>query len=219
MKQPPIVAASVLSADFARLGEEAQNALAAGAERLHLDIMDNLYVPNLTFGPPVCAALRKLLPNADLDAHLMTQNPDNLVLPFAKAGANGLAFHPDAAQHPHRTAETIAANGMRPGIALNPHQTPDGLEYLLGAAEAVIVMTVNPGFGGQTFIPQMLDKIRAVRKIIDNSGKPVRLQVDGGVNEQTAKLCLEAGADTLVAGNYIFGGGNYAEAVNALRPK
>lgn len=216
MKQPQIIAASILSADFAALGEESEKALAAGAHRLHLDIMDNHYVPNLTFGAPVCAALRRRLPDADLDVHLMTAPVDNLIAPFAAAGANGLAFHPDAAPHPHRTAGAIAAAGMRAGVAFNPAAPLTSLEYFLDVIDAVLIMTVNPGFGGQPFIPKMLDKIAAARAAIDRCGRPVRLQVDGGITPETAAQCAAAGADTLIAGNYIFGGGDYAAAVAAL---
>ena len=216
MKQPLIIAASVLSADFAALGEESENALAAGAHWLHLDVMDNHYVPNLTFGAPVCAALRRRLPNADLDVHLMTTPVDNLIAPFAAAGASGLTFHPDAANHPHRTAGEIAAAGMRAGIAFNPAAPLAPLEYFLETIDTVLLMTVNPGFGGQKFIPKMLDKIAAARTAIDRCGRTVRLQVDGGITPKTAAQCAAAGADTLVAGHYIFSREDYAAAIAAL---
>ena len=215
------IAASLLAADFARLGEDAAAALDAGADLLHLDAMDNHYVPNLTFGAPVCAALRRALPKAKMEAHLMTSPVDNLIAPFANAGADALIFHPEAENHPHRTLRAIADAGMKAGVALNPGTPLAVLDNLLDEADIVLMMTVNPGFGGQKFINSVLEKVAAAKKMIAVRGKTVSLQVDGGVNSKNAIRCADAGADVLIAGNSIFSGGakDYAKKIAALRGK
>ena len=214
--RPPIVAASLLAANFAILGEEVASAEAAGADWLHLDVMDNHYVPNLTFGAPVCRDLRKVS-SLPFDVHLMTEKADTLVEPFAAAGADWLTFHPDAVTHPHRTATAIATAGMKVGVALNPAAPLTALDYLLDSIDLVLLMTVNPGFGGQAFIPAVLEKVAAVRRRIDDCGREIRLSVDGGVNAETASSCRAAGADTLIAGNAIFHAADRAGAVRAIR--
>lgn len=213
----PVIAPSILSADFARLGEEVDAVLAAGADWIHFDVMDNHYVPNLTIGPMVCAALRKYGVTAPIDVHLMVEPVDALVPEFAKAGATSISFHPEASAHVHRTIQLIRDHGCRPGIVLNPATPLEVLDWVLEDIELVLVMSVNPGFGGQTFIPSALEKLRQIRARIDASGRPIRLQVDGGVKVDNVDEIALAGADTFVAGSAIFGASDYAATISALR--
>lgn len=199
-----IIAPSILSADFARLGEEVDNVLAAGADWVHFDVMDNHYVPNLTIGPMVCQALRKHGVTAPIDVHLMVEPVDRLVPDFAEAGATTISFHPEASRHVHRTIQLIRSHGCSPGLVLNPASPLELLDWVLDDVDLVMLMSVNPGFGGQSFIPSTLDKLRAVRAMIDKTGKPIRLEVDGGVKADNIGQIAAAGADAFVAGSAIF---------------
>lgn len=216
-KNPALIAPSILSADFARLGDEVDAVLAAGADVIHFDVMDNHYVPNLTIGPLVCKALRRHGIKAPIDAHLMTRPVDRLVEDFAAAGASWISFHPEASDHVDRTIELIRRLGCSPGLAINPATPIDYLDYTLEKLDFVLLMSVNPGFGGQSFIPGVLPKIRQVRRRVDELGKPLRIEVDGGIKTDNIRAVAEAGADTFVAGSAIFGGGNYAETIRAMR--
>ena len=197
-------APSILSADFAALGAAVQEAEAAGADLIHVDVMDGLFVPNLTVGPLVVEALRRVT-RLPLDVHLMIERPERYVEVFARAGATRLTVHPEASMHLHRTLQQIRTLGLKAGVALNPATSEESLRYVLSSLDEVLVMTVNPGFGGQTFISEMLPKIRRVRRMLDEAGSAAALVVDGGINQETAPLVVTAGADTLVAGYAIFG--------------
>jgi ribulose-phosphate 3-epimerase len=217
-KQPDyLIAPSILSANFARLGEEVDAVLAAGADAVHFDVMDNHYVPNLTFGPLVCEALRKHGVVAPIDVHLMVRPVDQLVSSFAAAGATYISFHPEASDHVHRTIALIRESGCKPGLVFNPATPLDWLDHCLDELDLVLIMSVNPGFGGQSFIPSSLDKLRAARKRIDASGRAVRLEVDGGVKISNIAEIAAAGADMLVAGSAIFGSKDYKATIAAMR--
>jgi len=212
-----LIAPSVLSADFARLGAEVDTVLDAGADVVHFDVMDNHYVPNLTVGPLVCDALRKHGVQAPIDVHLMVQPVDRLVEDFAAAGASWISFHPEATEHVDRTIRLIRDLGCRPGLALNPATPLSCLDYTLDELDLVLVMSVNPGFGGQAFIPSSLAKLRAVRERIAASGREVRLEVDGGIKPANIGAVAAAGADTFVAGSAIFGSADYAATITSMR--
>ena len=214
---PPVIAPSILSANFARLGEEVDNVLAAGADWVHFDVMDNHYVPNLTIGPLVCEALRKHGVTAPIDVHLMVEPVDRIVPDFAKAGASIISFHPEASKHVHRTIQLIKSEGCQAGLVLNPATPVEVLDYVLEELDLVLLMSVNPGFGGQAFIPSALDKLRAVRKRIEAIGKPIRLEIDGGVKPDNIGQIAAAGADAFVAGSAIFGKSDYASVITSMR--
>jgi ribulose-phosphate 3-epimerase len=211
------IAPSILSADFARLGAEVEAVIDAGADLIHFDVMDNHYVPNLTVGPLVCEALRKHGITAPIDVHLMVRPVDRLVVDFAKAGASWISFHPEASDHVDRTIALIREHGCRPGLVLNPATPLAWLDHTLEQIDLVLLMSVNPGFGGQAFIPATLEKIRAVRGRIDASGRDIRLEVDGGIKVDNIGRVAAAGADTFVAGSAIFGSRDYAATVRAMR--
>lgn len=214
-----IIAPSLLSADFARLGQEAENVLAAGADVLHLDVMDNHYVPNLTVGPMVCASLRKYGITAPIDVHLMVEPVDRLIVEFAKAGATYITIHPEASEHVEYSLELIHEQGCKAGIALNPESTLHQLEYLWDQIDLLLIMSVNPGFGGQQFIPSSLEKLRQARAKINSLNKPIRLSIDGGIKVDNIFNAAEAGADMFVAGSAVFSQSNYAEVISAMREK
>ena len=214
---PTVIAPSILSADFARLGEEVDHVLAAGADWVHFDVMDNHYVPNLTIGPMVCSALRKHGVTAPIDVHLMVSPVDRIVGDFAEAGATVISFHPEASGHVHRTIQLIRSAGCQPGLVLNPATPVEVLDYVLDELDLVLLMSVNPGFGGQAFIPSALDKLRKVRERIEASGRAIRLEIDGGVKPENIGMVAAAGADTFVAGSAIFGQADYAAVIARMR--
>ncbi len=213
----PWIAPSILSADFARLGAEVEAVLAAGADLIHFDVMDNHYVPNLTVGPLVCEALRRYGIVAPIDVHLMVRPVDRLVVDFARAGATWITFHPEASDHVDRTIALIREHGCRPGLVLNPATPLDCLDYTLEQIDMVLLMSVNPGFAGQRFIPGTLAKLRAVRERVERCGRPVRVEVDGGIKVDNIGAAAAAGADTFVAGSAIFGSADYAATVRSMR--
>ena len=204
-RQTDLIAPSILSADFARLGEEVDNVIKSGADVVHFDVMDNHYVPNLTIGPLVCDALRKYGITADIDVHLMVKPVDRIIPDFAEAGATYISFHPEASEHVDRTLQMIRELGCKAGLVFNPATPLDILEYVMDKVDLILLMSVNPGFGGQSFIPSTLTKLKQVRKLIDDSGFDIRLEVDGGVKDNNIREIKEAGADMFVAGSAIFG--------------
>jgi len=213
----PLIAPSILSADFARLGDDVSAVLEAGADIVHFDVMDNHFVPNLTIGPLICDALRSYGVTAPIDVHLMVEPVDRIIPDFAKAGASYITFHPEASRHVDRTLGLIRDEGAKSGLVFNPATPLDWLDHVIDKVDMVLLMSVNPGFGGQTFIASALDKLRAARKIIDDSGLEIRLEIDGGVKVDNIGEIAAAGADTFVAGSAIFGSDDYAATIAAMR--
>lgn len=213
----PLIAPSILSADFARLGDDVKAVLDAGADIVHFDVMDNHFVPNLTIGPLICDALRKYGIEAPIDVHLMVEPVDRIIPDFATAGASYITFHPEASRHVDRSLGLIRDEGCKAGLVFNPATPLDWLDYVIDKVDMVLLMSVNPGFGGQKFIPSALDKLRAARKIIDTSGRDIRLEIDGGVKVDNIGEIAAAGADTFVAGSAIFGSEDYATTIAAMQ--
>ena len=216
-KKDNIIAPSILSADFAKLGEEVESVLSAGADWVHFDVMDNHYVPNLTIGPMVCSALREYGVKAPIDVHLMVQPVDRLIDDFVEAGATYITFHPEASQHIDRSLQIIKSGGCKSGLVLNPASPINLIEDCLESLDMILLMSVNPGFGGQKFIPSVLNKLRKLRKIIDDNNLDIRLEIDGGVKLENISEISEAGADTFVAGSAIFSQNNYEKVISEMR--